>query len=198
MSQPVLKADVNWGQPSSVASAREAILTELNQATGVGPGDYLRQLREVAKLDIREASSQLGINPTIVVAMENDDYGNLPAPIYVKGFYRRYCDLLSISADAVIKAYEDSTTSGIPELNRVTINQQMNQTQQIIRYSGYVLAGLFALLLLYAAQSLDYSGLWDKVSGSSGEQSSNSATDLSLPFLEESLSGPEGADKKSH
>ena len=196
MSQPVLKAEVSWGQPSSVANAREEILTALKNASGVGPGDFLRQLREVAKLDIREAAKQLSLSTILVQALEDDDYAKLPAPIYAKGFYRRYCDLLAIAPEPVIKAYEQTAKVEIPELNRVSIKPELNGHYLSMRYFGYIAMGLLVLLLLYWAQNLDFNALTGLVS-SGMEQingSGGAAHELTLPAIPESGMAPADSD----
>lgn len=185
MSQPVLKAETTWGQPSSVANAREEILAALKNASGVGPGIFLRQLREVAKLELREAATQLSLSTILVKALENDDYDKLPAPIYTKGFYRRYCELLAIAPEPIIKAYEQTANIEIPELNRVTIKSELNHRYMMMRYLGYTAAALFVLFLLYLLQGVDFSALSGFFPSGAEQSVSDAATELNLPMIEE-------------
>lgn len=183
MSQPVLKAETNWPQPSGIVNARDNILTALKEAEE-GPGDFLRQLREVAKLEVKEVATQLGLNKEQVVAIESNDYEALPAPIYLKGFYRRYCSLLSIDSEPVLNAYEQSHGDANPELNRVTLKQNRNPVS--FRYVGYIIGILLVVGVLYFLKDLDFSGLWTTVSGESvSERAENAATELSLPQIQE-------------
>lgn len=186
MNQPILKAEASWGQPSGIASARESILSALNDAADVGPGEYLRQLREVAKLEINEVATQLGLNKAQVIAMESNDFENLPAPIYLKGFYRRYCNLLAISVEPVLKAYAQATTEVSPELNRVALKSQMNLRHASMRYASYTVIALFVLMFVYWLKDVDFGALTGMVSGGTEHAaSSSSSTELSLPMVEE-------------
>ncbi|MDX1812460.1 MAG: helix-turn-helix domain-containing protein [Gammaproteobacteria bacterium] len=184
MSQPVLKAETNWSQPSSVASARESILAALKEAGDEGPGDYLRQLREIAKLEVKEVATQLGLNKDQVIAIEANNFEALPAPIYLKGFYRRYCSLLAIESDAVLSSYEQSHADANPELNRVTISQNRNPVS--FRFFGYMITILLVVGVLYFLKDVDFSGLWTTVTGDAQvESTENTATELSLPVIKE-------------
>lgn len=198
MSQPVLKAEASWGQPSSVANAREEILTALKNASGVGPGTFLKQLREVANLELREAATQLSLSTILVQALENDDFKKLPAPIYTKGFYRRYCELLAIAPEPVIKAYERTAELELPDLSRVSIRPEMNSLYTSVRYAGYAVVGLIVLLVLYWAQGIDFSAIMGLFSG--GEAvTTDSATELSLPVLtEDTLLTTPALDSTNH
>lgn len=183
MSQPVLKVESAWSEPTNVVNTREAILSAMKAATDEGPGDYLRQLREVSKLELIEAATQLGLNKDQVVALENNDYENLPAPIYLKGFYRRYSSLLSIPADPVLNSYEQNTTDSNPELNRVTLKPGNRPVS--FKYIGYAIVGSILFGVLYMLQGIDFSSLWGMVESSDVDQSINTATELALPQVEE-------------
>jgi len=183
MSQPVLKTEPNWSQPSNVASTRDAIITALKETTNEGPGDFLKQLREIAKLELTEVAAQLGLNKDQVEALENNDYSHLPAPIYVKGFYRRYCTLLSVPVEPVIHAYEQSSRQHNPELGRVTLTQRNKHFS--FRYIQYGLVLVILLIVIYSLQSVDFTSLWNTVhSGDSNKVVKNSAN-LALPDVKE-------------
>ena len=149
MSQPVLKAETNWSRSGNMASTREAIITALKETTNEGPGDFLKQLREIAKLELAEAAAQLGLSKDQVEAMEKNDYQQLPAPIYIKGFYRRYCNLLSVPAEPVIQAYEHSTNTHNPELGRVTVTQRDKHFS--FKYVQYGIGIIILLIVIYSS-----------------------------------------------
>ena len=70
------------------------------------PGDYLRQARLAASLNIEDVAKYLHLRHNIIEAIENDDYHTLPASVFIKGYLRAYAKLLTLSGDIVISAFE--------------------------------------------------------------------------------------------
>lgn len=70
------------------------------------PGIMLRKARRDKGLSEAEVCSQLGLTSRSLRALESDNLSRLPAATYVRGYIRRYCDLLGISAEQVVASYE--------------------------------------------------------------------------------------------
>jgi cytoskeletal protein RodZ len=68
-------------------------------------GDLLRRVRLEKKLDIGDIAEQTKISRRILLAMEADDYINLPHLSYAKGFYRIYAKLLHLDENEVIRRF---------------------------------------------------------------------------------------------
>lgn len=68
-------------------------------------GALLRQVREARGLDLREISEHTKIGMAYLDALENDVYGKLPAPVYVRGFLTEYCKMLGLEVDRVVGEY---------------------------------------------------------------------------------------------
>ena len=73
-----------------------------------GPGSQLRQARLDLKLTPENVAHILHLSPRQIVALENDDYVNLPGPTYVRGYLRGYAQLLGLSAEPIVEAYSRS------------------------------------------------------------------------------------------
>ena len=75
---------------------------------GLG-GEVLREIRELLGLSLEEASSFLKITKKTLIALENEDFDNLPPWVYLKGFLRAYAKLLGIQEDEeeLIKSFEE-------------------------------------------------------------------------------------------
>ncbi|MBX3663435.1 MAG: helix-turn-helix domain-containing protein [Burkholderiales bacterium] len=71
-----------------------------DQAAPAGPGTVTRPGRMLAEarmakgLTLAEVAAQLKLSPSQVAALEADDYGSLPGPVFVRGFIRNYARLL--------------------------------------------------------------------------------------------------------
>ncbi len=73
----------------------------------VPPGELLRRARREKGMAAEEVILNLGITQTVLNALENDEYEHLPAPLYVKGYMRRYCSILSIPDDEILAGFEN-------------------------------------------------------------------------------------------
>ncbi len=80
--------------------------TIIEDESWMTPGIILRKARRDGGLSEAEVCSQLGLTGRSLRALESDDLGRLPAAAYVRGYIRRYCDLLDIPAEEVVASYE--------------------------------------------------------------------------------------------
>lgn len=71
-----------------------------------GPGRLLRAARESAGVSLRDISAQLHLDERTVDSLECDDFDNLPAPTFVRGYLRGYARLLSVPVGPVLEAYD--------------------------------------------------------------------------------------------
>lgn len=67
-------------------------------------GETLRAARERRGLSLSEASRLTRIAPRFLVALEEDDYAALPAPVYARGFLRSYAALLGLDPEPLVAA----------------------------------------------------------------------------------------------
>lgn len=68
-------------------------------------GDVLREARERAGLDLRDASDETKIRLRYLSALEDERWEDLPSPAYAKGFLRTYAQLLGLDGDALTDEY---------------------------------------------------------------------------------------------
>lgn len=74
------------------------------EASAPTAGMLLLRGREAAGLTIDDVALQLKLAPRQVVALERDDFANLPGRTFIRGFVRNYARLLKLDADAVLEA----------------------------------------------------------------------------------------------
>lgn len=70
-------------------------------------GDYLKARREELELTIEEVSDQTNIARRYLRALEREDFNQLPAEVYVRGFLRTYARLLNLDAETLIADYKE-------------------------------------------------------------------------------------------
>ncbi len=68
-------------------------------------GEILKKRREDLGLDIREIADLLKIKAAYLVAIENDTFSELPAPVYTMGYIRCYAKYLDVDAESIIGHY---------------------------------------------------------------------------------------------
>ena len=76
-------------------------------------GSYLRQLRQDQGLSLDFVANQTFIRPVLLQAIETGRYEDLPQPIFIQGFIRRYADSLGIDG----KTLSQEFSLAPPDLN---------------------------------------------------------------------------------
>jgi cytoskeleton protein RodZ len=71
-----------------------------------GPGARLRSAREARHLGVQQVTDLLHIEPRLLAAMEAEDFAAFDAPVYARGFLRKYATFLEVPADEILAAYE--------------------------------------------------------------------------------------------
>ncbi len=71
-----------------------------------GPGQRLRQGREHVNLSVEEVAARLHLDTRTVRCLEADQYEDLPAPTFVRGYLRSYARLLNLAAQPIIDAFD--------------------------------------------------------------------------------------------
>ena len=68
-----------------------------------GCGQQLRKAREAAGLSVDEVGATLHIAPTVIRALENQDWACLGAPVFVRGQLRSYAAFLGLNPHLVVQ-----------------------------------------------------------------------------------------------
>jgi len=77
-------------------------------------GLYLRGLREAKGMSLNDIARSTRVGRRHLEALEGDTPGELPAPVFVKGFIRAYCEFLECPADHALELYRESTGEPAP------------------------------------------------------------------------------------
>ncbi|HOW74755.1 MAG TPA: DUF4115 domain-containing protein [Candidatus Competibacteraceae bacterium] len=72
-------------------------------------GAWFAQVRTRYGLELREAARHLMLNPTIVQAIEADDFARLGPPVFVRGYLSRYARLLDMPDHEVLERFRQQT-----------------------------------------------------------------------------------------
>lgn len=70
-------------------------------------GEVLKAIREEALITVKAVADNTKISNFVIKSIEDDNYGNLPAVIYVKGFLKSYCKALKLMPENIEKIIDD-------------------------------------------------------------------------------------------
>lgn len=156
-------------------------------------GAWLARSRTGCNAEQRDVARHLGLNPTIIQALETDDFQRLGPPVFVRGYLGRYARLLNLPEQAVLERYrlQSGASDEPPPLKVVHPLRRQARIRD--------LRGVFYLLLLVgiawtAIQNLDsldpsrLLALWSDSGQSNGESAVSPATTANsqtqFPFLQ--------------
>ena len=75
-------------------------------------GATLREARMRARIDVSEIEAQTKIRAKYLRALENEEWGLLPGPTFVKSFLRTYAQALGLDGRALVEEYRLQEESG--------------------------------------------------------------------------------------
>lgn len=112
----------------------------MNRGFEPGFGATLAAAREAKGLTRAEVAERLKLSPRQIEALEAEDWGALPDPVFVRGFVRNYARLLGLDADALIARGQGG----------VTVTQTITAPSAGVRLGGSPVARWLILPLLLA------------------------------------------------
>jgi transcriptional regulator with XRE-family HTH domain len=71
-------------------------------------GIRLRELREAKGVSLDDIARSTRVGRRHLEALESDSLGELPSPVFVKGFIRAYCESLEASPDEALGLYREA------------------------------------------------------------------------------------------
>jgi cytoskeletal protein RodZ len=129
-------------------------------------GDTLRDAREIRGLSLAEVERDTKIRAKYIAAFEDNKLGDLPGPVYARGFLRNYAAYLGLDPEYVIDLFEEerqptrskikAARSGRPaekrpeKLEKISIHPLSPEPVDTrVRYgSSYIAVSLLALPLI--------------------------------------------------
>ncbi|MEQ8483329.1 MAG: DUF4115 domain-containing protein [Pseudomonadales bacterium] len=114
-----------------------------------GPGARLRAERERLGVTVREVSETLNLTMGVVEAIEADDYGRLPGPVFSRGYLRAYARLLRVDPEPLLDGcpYAAGDVAPVPARTEPPLREWVRRRPVLVLGS----AGAAAAALLIAA-----------------------------------------------
>ncbi|MGH8149538.1 MAG: helix-turn-helix domain-containing protein, partial [Steroidobacteraceae bacterium] len=119
---------------------------EADEARG-GVGARLRSARERAGLSAIQAAEKLHVDTVVLKALEAEQFDELGAPVYVRGYIRHYADLVRESPAELDDLYGASGHAArLPDLTRVATAVVSNRSSSSLVVPGIVIVVAVALI----------------------------------------------------
>jgi cytoskeleton protein RodZ len=91
-----------------------------------GPGARLRRERERRTLGTQHVAEALHVDVRLIEAMEADHFGAFDAPVYARGFLRKYAGYLDLPGEELLAAYAALAEAPVvPTLIPVTVDRSI-------------------------------------------------------------------------
>jgi cytoskeleton protein RodZ len=84
--------------------------------TDEGPGGRLRHEREERGLTVQQVAEELKLDAAVIMALEQNDFPSLGAPVFARGHLRRYATLLGMPDQELLADYDRGSQPGDPSL----------------------------------------------------------------------------------
>jgi cytoskeleton protein RodZ len=103
-------------------------------------GARLQAARERANLSLVQVAERLHVDPQLIHALETEQFGELGAPVYVRGHLRHYAELVRESAPELLALYADSALTGQPpDLTLMPHAKQSSPLRGVLVVTGLAL-----------------------------------------------------------
>ena len=160
-------------------------LTQIEQLQNIGA--YLRQVRQDKGLPLEVLANQIFIRPALLHALESGNDGELPEPVFIQGFIRRYAEALGLDGQAIAQEFRVTPVDVLPTPDLLATADTNGVVEPQTRHSIKVLeqappastlrpsrkAPLPLLLSLAALAALVGLGLWGLASRSGSPTRAN-------------------------
>lgn len=71
-------------------------------------GAFFKKMRQEKGWSLEKVSEETKILLSILKNLENDEYENLPPPVYLKGIIKEYANFLKLDKEKILKLYQKS------------------------------------------------------------------------------------------
>lgn len=113
-----------------------------------GPGDKLQTARISKGMTLDEVARKMHLSTGILTSLEENNFEDITAPIFVKGYLRAYSRLVNVSEEDIIDEYATYYMDGDPPITSTSnTSPEINAGDSRIKWITYlVIAGIIVLL----------------------------------------------------
>jgi len=122
-----------------------------DRPSGIGPGERLQAARIQRGLSVDDVANRMHLNINILESIENNNFEEITAPIFVKGYLRAYARIVSLDEEELIRQYGDFYSNEDPPISTTShMAPELSVADVRIKWMTYlVILGLAALLAFW-------------------------------------------------
>ncbi len=116
--------------------------------TGIGPGERLQAARIQQGLSLDDVANRMHLSIGILEAIEENDFDEITAPIFVKGYLRAYARIVSLDEDDMIQQYLDFYSNEDPPIGSISNTApELSVADARIKWTTYAVVIVLAALI---------------------------------------------------
>jgi cytoskeleton protein RodZ len=120
------------------------------KSTRSGPGDLLQAGRTEMGLSLEDVASRMHLSVDIIEAIEENNFSDITAPIFVKGYLRAYAKIVSLDENELIQQYLEYYSNEDPPIGSTSkMYAEISTSDKRIKWFTYLLILLGVLLAVW-------------------------------------------------
>lgn len=121
-------------------------VTDSQQSSRPSAGQQLRAVREHSGITVATVAKTLNVSVAVLDALERDDYAYFAAPVFARGYLKKYAAFLSLSETELLAAYDaQQDTPADPSLIPSMKLPTPNRLEPLLRPGLMILATVILL-----------------------------------------------------
>lgn len=119
-----------------------------SRPSGIGPGERLQAARIQQGLSLEDVAGRMHLSTNILEAIEENNFDEITAPIFVKGYLRAYARIVSLDEDEMIRQYVDFYSEEDPPISSTSnMAPELSVADARIKWTTYFVIVILAALL---------------------------------------------------
>lgn len=94
--------------------SEESLNMDTETVAAVSPGARLSQARSQRGLTVEQVARETNLSPRYVKALDTDDYDTLPGAAFIRGYIRRYAQLVQLPPDELVADFDAAWRARAP------------------------------------------------------------------------------------
>jgi cytoskeleton protein RodZ len=116
---------------------------------GIGPGERLQAARIQQGFSLDDVADRMHLSLDILKAIEDNNFEEITAPIFVKGYLRAYARIVSLNEDEMILQYLDFYSEEDPPISSTSnILPELSVGDARIKWTTYLVILVLGVLLV--------------------------------------------------
>ena len=115
---------------------------------GIGPGERLQAARIEKGLSVQDVANRMHLSKNILESIEENNFDEITAPIFVKGYLRAYARIVSLDENEMIQQYINFYSEADPPITSTSnMAPELSVGDARIKWTTYLVILVLAVLL---------------------------------------------------